>query len=147
MTVYFIKPIGMDGPIKIGHSFSPDRRRETLALWSPFPLEIVAEYDGTPATERQFHTLFVGQHVHHEWFTPTPALVAVIASINDGSFDPAILPRPALLPRKKKDTSYITPEWRAKHAVQVKAGHARARTRREKLIADTRRPSPEQAAA
>ena len=43
--VYFIKPIGMDGPIKIGCSVSPDRRRETLEWWCPFPLEILAEIE------------------------------------------------------------------------------------------------------
>lgn len=34
--VYFIKPIGMDGPIKIGCSDKPARRLITLAAWSPF---------------------------------------------------------------------------------------------------------------
>ena len=40
--VYFIKPVGMEGPIKIGCSIMPTERLEGLAVWSPFPLEIVA---------------------------------------------------------------------------------------------------------
>lgn len=41
MTVYFVKPVGMDGPIKIGCTTTPAARIESLTIWSPFPLEVL----------------------------------------------------------------------------------------------------------
>lgn len=118
--VYFIKPIGMEGPIKIGCSYSPDRRRETLEFWAPFPLEILAEWEGGPVVERQFHAMFAASHRHHEWFDPTPELLAVIAQISAGTFDGSTLPDPQQLPRKAKDTSYITEAWKYYRSVTAR---------------------------
>lgn len=95
--VYFIKPIGMDGPIKIGCSISPDTRRRALATWSPFALEIVAEIDGDFDLERRFHALFAETHQRREWFGWSKRLAAVISAINDGSFDAATLPAPIFI--------------------------------------------------
>src|SRR3546814_4084305 len=44
--VYFIRPIGQAGPVKIGCSVGPNKRRHELETWSPVPLEIVDEIDG-----------------------------------------------------------------------------------------------------
>lgn len=121
--VYFIKPIGMDGPIKIGVSVAPERRREALEVWSPFKLEIVAEIDGDMMLELRFHALFAASQSHHEWFNVTPELLAVIAAINDGTFDLAALPPGRRLPRKPKDLSYITPEWRVQHGRSIRLGY------------------------
>lgn len=66
--VYFIKPIGFDGPIKIGCSISPDGRRDTLQTWCPFPLEIVAEIEGDTKLERRFHLMFDDTCKGREWF-------------------------------------------------------------------------------
>lgn len=118
--VYFIKPVGMDGPIKIGCSYSPDRRRETLAFWSPFALEIVAEFDGGDKVERQFHARHRSSHQRREWFDASPMLLADIAAINDGSFDPKCLPDPQLLPRKQIDRSYMTAEWSYRNSVNAR---------------------------
>jgi hypothetical protein len=93
-TVYFIKPIGMDGPIKIGCSISPDNRKRTLETWSPFPLEIVATIEGDFRIERQFHGRHLASHKSHEWFETTDLLLADIAAINAGLFDLACLPKP-----------------------------------------------------
>src|SRR3546814_12747101 len=38
--VYFIRPIGQAGPVKIGCSVGPNKRRPELETWSPVPLEI-----------------------------------------------------------------------------------------------------------
>lgn len=51
--VYFIKPVGLAGPIKIGCSYSPEKRRSALDCWSPFALEIIAQIDGGANLERQ----------------------------------------------------------------------------------------------
>lgn len=101
--VYFIKPIGMDGPIKIGCSGSPNRRRKALATWSPFALEIVAEIEGNYQLERRFHAKHLASHQRNEWFAVTPELLADIAAIASGQFDIESLPAPAKLPSQKGD--------------------------------------------
>jgi hypothetical protein len=88
--VYFIRPIGQPGPIKIGCSADPARRLVGYGLWSPVPLEIAAliEVQETGPRrrdalrlERQIHARHVGARLHHEWFRPTPALLAEIAAV------------------------------------------------------------------
>lgn len=112
--VYFIKPIGMDGPIKIGCSFAPSNRKASLETWSPFPLEIIAEIDGDFRLERRFHAAFLDDHCHHEWFRVSPRLSMVIAEINAGEFDIDTLPEAlsGTTFRKPRDNSFNTPEWR-----------------------------------
>lgn len=95
--VYFIRPIGMQGPIKIGCSHSPTGRRSTLETWSPFPLEILAEIEGCEKIERRFHALFTAQHQSREWFHWSPELEATIAAINAGTFNIETLPAPRRL--------------------------------------------------
>lgn len=90
--VYFIRPVGMDGPVKIGCSARPTTRKASLQCWSPFPLEVVAQTEGNVRTERRFHRLFYASHSHGEWFHGTPELSVVIEAINAGTFDPATLP-------------------------------------------------------
>ena len=93
--VYFIKPVGLDGPIKIGSSDVPLRRLEDLMVWSPFPLELIGKTPGSTTDEFFLHTCFSDSHFHHEWFHFTPALRHAIdkmlaSSINDvrGSLTP-----------------------------------------------------------
>lgn len=119
--VYFIKPIGFDGPIKIGNSCDPSARREQLSLWSPFPLEIVAELDGDLMMERRFHAKFRDDHRGHEWFTATDELLATVAAIAAGTFDVATLPQPMSLAKGKPKPGNRTwsVERRASHARQV----------------------------
>ena len=92
MTVYFIKPIDMDGPIKIGCSQSPGKRKTTLEMWCPFPLEIVAEIAGGSIIEARFHRKFLSAYLRSEWFTPTKELKHTIRQINLGTFDVGTLP-------------------------------------------------------
>lgn len=123
--VYFIKPIGMAGPVKIGFSVSPDGRRESLRYWSPFPLEIVAEVEGCGRVERQFHAIFADSHIGHEWFNWSPAMQAVIDAIAGGTFDIATLPDPRQLARRPRDTSYNTPGWRYQLSVRARVSNMR----------------------
>lgn len=82
--VYFMKPVGMDGPIKIGCTIDIGERLNQLARWSPFPLELVAHVEGGPRLERKLHSYFREHHSHKEWFSPSPMLLALIAHINGG---------------------------------------------------------------
>lgn len=102
--VYFIKPVGLDGPIKIGCSYSPDGRRRTLSTWSPFALEIVAEIDGGTDIERRFHALHVADHERREWFKGSSAVWATINAIQSGAFDVSTLPEPMNVCHKKANS-------------------------------------------
>lgn len=95
--VYFIKPVGMDGPVKIGVSQSPDGRRETLATWSPFALEIIAVIRGDAAMERRFHSYFRDTYQRREWFGWSSLMAETVAAINAGTFDVSVLPEPRRL--------------------------------------------------
>jgi len=78
MSVYFLRPIGMPGPVKIGCSIMPHWRMYEYMTWSPFPLEIAAEGDGDFNVERALHLRFAGQRTHREWFSASPDLTALI---------------------------------------------------------------------
>jgi hypothetical protein len=110
--VYFIKPVGLDGPIKVGCSYSPDGRRKTLETWCPFALEIVAEIDGGIDTERRFHALFVETHLRREWFGWSRRIAATIEAIRDGSFDVAALPAPVFVAKgARRGKGSRSAEW------------------------------------
>jgi len=106
--VYFIKPIGMDGPIKIGCSRSPERRHSALENWSPFPLEIVASIEGDFHLERRFHAKFAHLHDRREWFFAGDDLAQTIEAINNGTFDVSSLPNGINIGAGKKPPK---PEW------------------------------------
>lgn len=82
--VYFMKPVGLAGPIKIGCSDTPAIRLSALASWSPWPLEILATVDGSFKLENSLHRIFSASQTHGEWFHPVAALVAGIEAILAG---------------------------------------------------------------
>ena len=90
--VYFVKPIGMDGPVKIGCSALPRDRRHQLAAWSPFDLEMVVCIPGSRALEERFHAYFIDDHHRQEWFLPSARMKETIAALNAGTFDFDMLP-------------------------------------------------------
>lgn len=110
--VYFIKPVGMKGPVKIGCSISPEVRRSTLDTWSPFALEIIAEIASGVALERRFHAAFRATHERREWFGWSPEIEGAIERINTGSFDTESLPAPMWVCRQtgKADMVLGSPE-------------------------------------
>lgn len=97
--IYFLRPVGQLGPVKIGCSVSPDGLRESLATWSPFTLEIIAEIDGDFTVERQFHALFRDTYQRREWFGWSDLMAETVNAINAGTFDLASLPDPQQLGR------------------------------------------------
>jgi hypothetical protein len=82
--IYFIRPIGMEGPIKIGCSYIPRSRVTQLEYWSPFPLELMAEAPGSPKLEFCVHRIFAADRLHLEWFKPSPALLTGIDRVKAG---------------------------------------------------------------
>ena len=83
--VYFLKPVGMDGPIKIGSSFDPMKRLRTLSVWSPFPLELIGAVSGDCSDELFLHRHFADLHSHREWFRSSPLLRGTIEKILGGA--------------------------------------------------------------
>lgn len=96
-TIYFLRPIGQEGPVKIGSTSDPDGRLITYISWSPVPLEIAAQLTGPRSLELRFHALFQEQHTHHEWFSASDALTQAIDQIRAGRFDLDSLPAPKCL--------------------------------------------------
>ncbi len=79
--VYFFKPSGLDGPIKIGCSATPFDRMATFAAWSPFPLEMIGHVAGTSKDEFYLHRCFWSVRSHGEWFRSSPELRQAIERI------------------------------------------------------------------
>lgn len=82
--VYFMKPEGADGPIKIGCTADTLSRLIDLSRWSPVPLEMVAAAEGNFALERFLHVEFDHARTHKEWFKPVPELLRGIALVRAG---------------------------------------------------------------
>lgn len=97
--IYFLRPVGQDGPIKIGCSISPIRRLTAIQIWSPVKLEIAAVTSGGHEYERQLHARFARQRLHGEWFAPCPDLTNLIRSIANGGELPSLEARPHRLNR------------------------------------------------
>lgn len=83
-TVYFLRPVGMEGPVKIGCADIPELRLNEFLTWSPFPLEIVATVVGTYNLEQNLHECFADQHSHREWFHASPKLTKLIDDLRAG---------------------------------------------------------------
>lgn len=77
-NIYFVKPIGLPGPIKIGCSRWTARRLVALNAWAPFPLEVICEIDGTLEDERRYHHHLRLAWSHSEWFYPTPKVIEAV---------------------------------------------------------------------
>jgi hypothetical protein len=83
--VYFLRPVGQSGPIKIGYSVRPEKRREYFNAWSPIPLELVHVIrGGGEALETKLHLAFADAHSHSEWFVATPRLLDMLGALQDG---------------------------------------------------------------
>lgn len=83
--IYFVRPVGSEGPVKIGYSALPARRLSALMTWSPYPLEIVVTIPGTPALERNIHDCLADLHTHREWFRSDPRLSRLMQDLRDGT--------------------------------------------------------------
>lgn len=90
--VYFLRPIGAEGPVKIGQSRCPLIRLKAISSWSPVELEIAAHTPGARSLEARLHALFAKERLHGEWFSSSVALSALITDIQRGEFDADSLP-------------------------------------------------------
>ena len=83
--IYFMRPVGQVGPIKIGCSRWPDHRLRDISNWSPLPLELIATGPGNFKLERALHDKFADSRSHKEWFHPNDILLGAIAKVADGT--------------------------------------------------------------
>jgi hypothetical protein len=100
--VYFVKPVGQAGPIKVGHSTDVEKRLRELGKWSPVPLEVAATIEAPPnggytfsrgpRFERRFHIRYAPFRLHFEWFEAHPLILSDIEAINAGTFRSSCLP-------------------------------------------------------
>lgn len=91
--IYFLRPVGQPGPIKIGCSINPAGRLATVLIWSPIKLEIAAMIVGGHDFERMLHDRFARQRLHGEWFEACPALTELVSNIAKGGGLPQLEPR------------------------------------------------------
>jgi len=131
--VYFIRPIGMDGPVKIGCSYVPRSRLVSLMAYSPVPLEIAATADGSVDDEQRMHSAFAADHSHREWFRFTPRLGAVIERVKAGESIDSILAD--IDPSGSANRAISGTQWsvgrRAYHSATVRLIAAAARAGRQ----------------
>lgn len=83
-VVYFIRPVGRTGPVKIGCTHFHRERLAQLADWSPLPLEIAAMAPGNELTEAQLHACFADHWSHREWFRENQRLTELIVRLASG---------------------------------------------------------------
>lgn len=95
--VYFLRPVGEAGPVKIGCSDYPEGRLKSYLSWSPVQLEIIATTPGDLTLEARLHTLFADTHRHGEWFEASALMTETLAAIQAGTFNPDTLPSPRRL--------------------------------------------------
>ncbi len=91
--VYFMRPVGQEGPIKIGCSATPVKRLRSYEIWSPILLEIIASAPGEHRHETALHHIFAEHRRHGEWFEAAPELVALVKRVAEtGALPPLAVP-------------------------------------------------------
>lgn len=83
--VYFMRPIGADGRIKIGCSYKPASRLVAIAVHSPYQLEIIGVGKGSIPDEQLLHEYFAADRLHSEWFRASDELHQVIDLMGQGA--------------------------------------------------------------
>lgn len=128
--VYFVKPIGMDGPIKVGFSIEPLTRLSSFSTWSPFPLEIIGMVAGDLADETFLHQCFSHLHTHREWFLSSKELRQTIQTIlAAGTVD---VVRDILIPKdgiKNRSRGPRSPEVKLRTSYKMRIEWAQKRLR------------------
>lgn len=82
--VYFCKPVGVAGPIKIGCTSYLEERINALMDWSPVDLELIVCIPGNLQLERKIQNLFVEAHIRKKWFHPVPDMLKGIEGLKAG---------------------------------------------------------------
>lgn len=124
--VYFMRPIGMAGPVKVGCSVMPKDRLKALDIWSPFPLEIIASAPGSHCNERAVHWHLRDDRLHGEWFRWSERLSALVSHVQRaGSLPPLEASPYGKTGKRRGNNPSRHPEW-TKEKTQLTARVSRA---------------------
>lgn len=138
-VVYFMKPVGLPGPIKIGCAYNSKLRLADLARWSPLPLELIGQVDGDHTDEAFLHGCFFDLLSHGEWFFPAKALTDAIPHILSEGIAYA---RANFVPKGKlRSRGPRSPETRAKIGAGVRIQHIRTLNRIDASLRAMKLPS------
>lgn len=114
LNIYFIRPVGLPGPIKIGCSRWPADRLQACMHQSPLPLEIVGSIPGDFKLERKFHNFLSGSLSHCEWFHPTELVISTMERVLAGETVGDVIdlksPLRVLQARQKRPAQTAQPE-------------------------------------
>lgn len=80
MTVYFLKVIGDDSKVKIGHSADLTARLQAISCQFESGVELLAICEGDVDTERAFHFMFENSRLDGEWFQRSEAIDNAISA-------------------------------------------------------------------
>lgn len=126
--VYFIRPIGADGPVKIGCSEAPEVRLSSMLTWSPLPLEIAAFAPGSLQDEGFIHSCFADDHSHREWFKPSAALTALVDAVkHSGTLEAAKGLKPIRSIRAGRTPAVWTDQMKRYISYNTRISHAERR--------------------
>ena len=83
-SVYFARPVGALGPIKIGVSRCPKRRVEELSFAEKRAVALMHTMNGDGKLEHALFRCFADIHERGEWFKPHWRLVGFIEQLKSG---------------------------------------------------------------
>lgn len=79
--VYFMRPAGLAGPIKIGWSTDPARRARVIGKHQGFPLDVLGRVHGARHLESVLHRHFAADRLGGEWFAPSDTLLETVGTL------------------------------------------------------------------
>ena len=122
--VYFLRPEGRLGPVKIGCSRYPASRLRALMAWSPYPLELAVEVPGERRDEKCLHSMFVADHTHGEWFRASGRLTTLIEKLSAGAPLAEMLDHNVPLVDFRDYSTRRSPNWRRWSSYSHRVYHA-----------------------
>lgn len=132
--IYFVEPVDLDGPIKIGFSQQAEARLGALSSASPIALRLIGALHASNDDEQFLHRCFADAHSHGEWFYATDLLRSTIEGILQHGIQFA---RDTLIEKgPSKPWSYVpkSSEARAKQAAAMRKSWAERNARKEQAL-------------
>lgn len=80
-SVYVIRAKGTNR-YKIGFSTDIGSRIASMQTGSPFPLELIHEFEGTLSNEKAVHKMLASYRLHGEWFELTESALSFVMSLD-----------------------------------------------------------------
>lgn len=124
--LYFIRPVGAEGPVKVGYSAAPRSRLLNMMQWSPVELELILAVPAGPKDEFRAHRYFAETWIRHEWFAWSPRIAQVIDALRTGTAPDQAIPHTATA-RPRPKTQY-TPVIREKFSYAQRLWRAERRS-------------------